>query len=198
MITQTKPNGKCYTCGNVDWWYNGRNWNCARCHPSPNPISSENTLIVVDATKTKAGETAKIQTVPLPAQDVETLRARVAAGVEKLVSGWMALKELPDPDYAIELDRLFKSVNKLRILCTELEALGYRECLWAKEPYPKLWRYGGRGCDAWPDNLFCWVCPMTIADYWNKNIDNTNKHEVKPAVKDAIVREFLRTLGGLI
>jgi hypothetical protein len=151
--------------------------------------------IQIDARGVGPGQTAPIIEVQ-SADEIEPLRARVAAGVEKLMIAWKEGLKIPkDDDYTVFCDSFFKARDKLDWLCRELMAKGFEGCLWQHEPYPAAWG-NQRGCNAWGE-MVCWVCPKKIEDYWNENMPSAGG-QVKQSHKGEKTIKFLETLGGLI
>ncbi|MFA5252941.1 MAG: hypothetical protein WC454_10205, partial [Phycisphaerae bacterium] len=174
---------------------------CVGCVFNPATLEKLSLLqIQVDARNVGPGQTAKITEVPMsPAVDeVEKLRQRVAAGVEKLVTAWQKMKTMTDEDFANAQIQFWEADKKLKGLCAQLEFMGYHDCLWTKEPYPKEWGTR-RGCSAWPGEGYCFVCSMDPHRFWDEKIAyvpsrKVNHHEDQGEQ----VIEFLKTLGGVI
>lgn len=215
MATNTitrRPGKPCFCCGSTRYWnFKGTNAvRCAACHPPAPAVDAEffevfdpqQSIITIDASRTGPGETAKIELKPIEVVDeVEKLRQRVAAGVEKLMKAWAEGKQIEnDTEFAEFTNNFFKSRDKLDALCSELMAKGYNQCLWTKPPWPELWG-ARRGCNAWPEDIYpcCWVCPMNPHQYWDEKIAPINNKPVShKSSKGDVIIEFLKTLGGLI
>ncbi|MDD4961005.1 MAG: hypothetical protein PHX07_02085 [Candidatus Marinimicrobia bacterium] len=192
MVTKTKPDKACYCCKSTEFWFNGISWNCAKCHPSPNTIPDEHKLIVIDASNVGPGQTAKIQVIDTGSR-IEILRARVAAGNQKLINAFVQIKaSLNDADYDAKMAEFRRAQHKLDALCDELRILGYNDCLYIVEGVRDI------RCNSWPDDQCCWVCPCDEL-FWENVICGRGSNKISESVKhkhDLV--EFLATLGGLI
>ena len=172
------PTDICWCCGGGAFHLNqtGTNYVCNICHPA-----------------TRGQATYRLP-VPIPTltidpkeAEMEALRKRVAIGVEKHIAAWIKINSYPSEQFTELLHSFLDSLDKLKVLCSQLEQqYDYHECLWPVEPYPQLWGTR-RGCNAWADNMFCWVCPKTIAELWA----NMEKLGMRPPSPET---EFLTTL----
>ena len=96
--------------------------------------------------------------------EVLALRDRVKAGNDKLTKAWHQILEIADKEEQFQQDeRWFKARYKLCILCSELQAKGYGECLYM-ENGKKM-----KSCLNSPDNHWCWVCPLGTP-YWEQEL----------------------------
>lgn len=121
-------------------------------------------------------------------QEREALRLRCIAGNDKLQEAWYKLKEmnLPDEVWATAMDKWHLANEKLSVLCTQLEILGYDICLYIEKGVKT--RQCLRGDHA---VLGCRVCPSKIY-YWENELmllpsggDKAPAKESKPVEKES-------------
>ncbi len=196
VTTIAKPNGKCFACESEDWWFNGRNWVCGKCHPNPNAP------VVIDARGVGSGQIAKIAAAPATSasgkvivnnnpEEIEALRKRVAAGNEKLVLALLALVEIEDMAvYDVQMKAWYSARDKLNTLYKMLRDLGYSDCLYVENGART------RKCDSWPKGRNCIVCTSDEI-YWNEVICAGHSKHISVKYGDDVI-EFLKTLGGKI
>ena len=179
MTMMQKPTKPCYICGSNDWWQRADgSWNCNRCHPNPNPGSDP-------SPQPNEGKHSP---------EVLALRDRVIKGNKKLNDAFEQFKEIArDKDrWAEGMERWHQANVKLSLLCYELKAMGYEDCLYLDAQGKKTvscLSQGGTGCR---------VCPSSIP-YWDKELMALprpwRRHtEESKDWKDQV--EFLKTLGG--
>ena len=86
--------------------------------------------------------------------EVLTLRDRVKLGNDKLFRAWLQIRELAhdQEEWPRQMDQWHEAQGKLHLLCLELKARGYKDCLYIE---------GGKKtkrCLDNPDGFFCLVC----------------------------------------
>jgi hypothetical protein len=118
---------------------------------------------------------------------VLALRDRVIKGNEKLLQAWLQIRDLPERE---EADRYLAgwdaAVEKLRALCTGLEAKGYQDCLYIENGRKT------RSCDT-SDGL-CFICP-SLHPYWEWEAGEAGKSLLSAALVAHHTRELLSTRG---
>jgi len=175
----------CPKCGAFSATSDGRTIKCTKCGnegpgvrwPDP-PGEAEVVNLEVDK-------------VPAIAPEVEALRVRVAAGNARLISAILEIRKITDTEEHINGMREWgKAVDKLRALSEQLEAMGYRDCLYLEN--------GKRthDCLDWPEGIACFVCPSGV-NYAEKELFSLNSPRAR---RDAVgaapeLIEFLNKLG---
>jgi len=132
-----KPTKPCL-CGTNDWWQRpDGGWGCSRCHPNPHPGSNLDT---------------KEKYTP----EILSLRDRVILGNKKLNDAWEQIRAMVhDTEEWSEQMKCWNQANeKLSLLCTELKALGYNDCLYLDGQ--------GRKTRKCLEGMGCRVCPSKI------------------------------------
>jgi len=170
----TKPTKPCGACGSSDWWQRpDGGWRCGRCHPKPN--SEEGGL---------APEKAH-------SLEVLTLRGRVILGNKKLNDAWEQIKGIADDkeQWAAAMDRWRQASEKLSLLCSELKARGYEDCLYRDDQGRKTVSCLGQG------GIGCRVCPSKIP-YWEQELMALPGPRVKQTEHGVEQAKFLKKLGG--
>ncbi len=160
-----KPTKPCYVCGANDWWLtpDGR-YLCGWCHPNPNPGSAPAMVVVSD----QPGESHPVPVSPARgghALEALALRDRVILGNKKLNDAWAQIEAMAHDteEWSEQVEHWHQANEKLSVLCTQLEALGYRDCLYLDgqgRKTVKCLEQGGIGCR---------VCPSKIA-YWEQEL----------------------------
>lgn len=181
MVTRilSKPAGKCLVCQQQDWWTpdGGVRWYCRHCRPDPHPAQH-----------------------PQPSDfkcsnpEVEALRARVAAGNEKLIHAFLQFQKMPDGPEADDFYKAWSAAEtKLQALAKELRK-SYVGCLYTGQEYEQEKQ---RRCNSWPEGMFCLVCGDSDL-LWESVIARAPgpRRSKTPAPEEVI--EFLKTLGGKI
>lgn len=96
-------------------------------------------------------------------EEILRLRDRVILGNEKLWIAWRKVCETISSEEYSRLAAQWDEANKkLDLLCTELKAREYTDCLYIDE-YGNRFKYCLR-------SDFCWVCP-SIIKYWDKEFE---------------------------
>ena len=148
-----KPNKPCWTCGANDWWQRpDGGWSCGRCHPNPNPGSAPEMVVVSD------------QPLYLPSRR-HFKHCIPVLGNKKLNDAWAQIEAMAHDteEWSEQVEHWHQANEKLSVLCTQLEALGYRDCLYLDgqgRKTVKCLEQGGIGCR---------VCPSKIA-YWEQEL----------------------------
>ena len=144
-----KPTKPCCICGTNDWWLTpeGR-YLCGRCHPNPNPGSNP----ALPATEGKYS------------QEVLALHDRVIQGNKKLNLAWGQICQLDrESQEQRTLGEQWDQANKkLRVLCDNLQGMGYTDCLYLDQNGKKT-----KKCLPTDDPYGCRVCPSAIP-YWRQ------------------------------
>jgi len=143
-----KPTKPCYACGLNDWWQRpDGGWNCGRCHPNPN-LGSAPTL------QPNEGKYSS---------EVLALRDRVILGNEKLNDAWWQICQIDheSQEWKDLVEQWHQANEKLSLLCIELKARGYTDCLYI-ENGKKI-----KKCLSPGDDIGCRVCPSRIP-YWEQ------------------------------
>lgn len=150
MTKVQKPTKPCYVCGSSNWWLtsDGR-YLCGRCHPNPNPGFDS----VPSSNEGKYSS------------EVLALRDRVISGNKKLNDAWEQICQVNHESQEWEdlLERWHQANERLSLLCTELQAKGYEDCLYLDSQGRKTVKcleQSGIGCR---------VCPSTYP-YWEKEL----------------------------
>lgn len=161
MMSQTsssKPNKSCYVCGSSTWWQRpDGGWLCGRCHPNPNPgpgpIPGAEML---PASQPNGGEYSS---------EVLALRDRVKLGNEKLNDAWEQIRGMAHDteEWKELLEQWHQANKKLSLLCSELKARGYTDCLYIEN------RKKTKKCLLPGDDIGCRVCPSS-RKYWEKEL----------------------------
>lgn len=97
--------------------------------------------------------------------DVLALRDRVILGNKKLNDAFEQLKKIADDkeQWAEGMERWHQANERLSLLCTELKAGGYEDCLYINE-------IGKRGMNCLEQGgIGCRVCPSRIP-YWEQEL----------------------------
>lgn len=123
-------------CGSTQFWQPvGHDWVCVACHPDPNAL--------------------------------DKLRDRVKLGNEKL---WQALQQIKEmahdsAEWSRQMDRWNQAQERLHLLCQELRARGFNNCLYmeGKERTKTCLTQGG--------GTWCQVCSSNIP-YWEGEFAN--------------------------
>ena len=97
--------------------------------------------------------------------EVLALRDRIKVGNDKLFKAWLQIRELADDkeEWSRQMDRWNEAQDKLHVLCLELKAKGYVDCLYI-ENGTKM-----RRCLDNPDGFWCQVCP-SLRPYWEEEL----------------------------
>ena len=97
--------------------------------------------------------------------EVIALRERIKVGNEKLIKAWQQLREIADrqEEWASQFERWHKANELLSALCTQLETMGYEDCLYM-ENGKKV-----KKCLEPGEIIGCRVCPSKIP-YWEKEL----------------------------
>ncbi len=101
-------------------------------------------------------------------QEREALRLRCIVGNDKLQAVWYQLKEmkLSDKVWAESMEKWQLANEKLAVICTQLEILGYDICLYIENGVKTKQCLGGER-----NILGCRVCPSKI-HYWENELMN--------------------------
>jgi hypothetical protein len=123
----------------------------------------------------------------MPAQyssEVLALRDRVIRGDKKLNDAWEQIRAISDEEERErQTDRWTQAAEKLCLLCEELKAKGYYDCLYIENGKKT------RPCDP-PDGLCCLVCPSSYP-YWKCEAGEASLAELVACR----TKELLRTDG---
>jgi len=124
------------------------------------------------------------------------LLRRVREGNLKLIKAWPQIIRNPsDAEFARLSLEFYQAKEKLEGLCRELQARGYRDCLYIENGVKT------QRCDSWPNSQMCKVCPSEI-DYFAAELfggEPPMRHNSPQKEKQGeVVMEFLKTLGGKI
>ena len=92
------------------------------------------------------------------------LRERVIKGNQKLFDAWQVICKIDheSQQWKDELEKWHQATAKLSILCSNLQGLGYWDCLYL-EGERRL-----KNCLQNPDGFFCLSCPSRYP-YWEKD-----------------------------
>lgn len=121
--------------------------------------------------------------------EVIALRDRVVNGNEKLIKAWSEILKIVDKEQCNEeIERWHQASLKLSGFCTQLESLGYRDCLYINETGKKIVKCGFA-------DIGCRVCP-SVREYWAEELFALSSPKVGPSDKGKDQMEFLKTLGG--
>jgi len=147
-----KPTTPCFTCGSSDWRLTlSGEYLCGRCHPPTSvsgPVEAESFPAVAD----RDGRSS----------EVLTLRNRVIAGNKKLNDAWEQIITMEPEEREREKDRWQEANEKLSVLCSELRAMVYEDCLYLDGQGKKKVRCLRPG-------IGCRVCPSKIP-YWEQEL----------------------------
>lgn len=91
--------------------------------------------------------------IDVKSNQVEVLRTRVLDGHSKLWKRWDYVRTIhaSDPELSRHLEIWDSACDKLKVLCDDLMALGFYECLYSRDLMPES---------------FCLVCPSRP---WSKD-----------------------------
>lgn len=122
--------------------------------------------------------------------EILALRDRVMKGNDKLNAAWEQIRQMnhSSQQWRDEMERWHQANERLSILCTELKARGYNDCLYLDETGKKT-----RGCLT--DALGCRVCPSGVP-YWEKELTALPSPRVR-RVHPSEQQDFVEKLGGL-
>ena len=95
--------------------------------------------------------------------ELESLKARIKDGNEKLNIAWQRICELDHtlPQWGEEIEKWHQANEKLSALCSELKVSGFEDCLYIEDG-KKTRRCGF-------SELGCRVCPSRRA-YWEEEL----------------------------
>lgn len=98
-------------------------------------------------------------------EEVLALKDRVINGNQKLFDAWLKIKELAgdEMEWVKQMSRWHDAGLKLQVLCTELKARGYTDCLYIINDKRT------KTCLQNPDGFWCQACPSSIP-YWDKEL----------------------------
>lgn len=93
---------------------------------------------------------------------MEELKQRVKAGDQKLNDAWKAICQIDHNSqrWSDELEKWHQANEKLSMLCMQLEALGFEDCLYIDD---------GIKTQSCLKDLSCRVCPSKIR-YWETEL----------------------------
>lgn len=125
-----------------------------------------NGKFVMEGTKKEEVKPIEVKVEPKQhSKEVLELRDRVINGNQKLFDAWLKIRELAgdEMEWVKQMNRWYDAGLKLQVLCTELKARGYTDCLYiVKDKRTK-------NCLKNPDDFWCQVCPSSIP-YWDKEL----------------------------
>ena len=149
MTIMKKPTKPCYVCGSNAWWQRpDGGWSCGQCRPNPNPEEGKATPEI----KAYSSETL-------------ALRDRVILGNKKLNDAWEQIKTMvrDTKEWSEQVEHWHQANEKLSLLCTELKARGYEDCLYRDDQGKKTLKCLEQGV------IGCRVCPSKIP-YWEQEL----------------------------
>jgi len=145
-----KPTKPCWVCGSNDWWLTpDGQYLCGRCHPNPSPGSAP-------APQSNRDEYSS---------EVLALRDRVISGNKKLNDAWEQIRGIAHDaeEWKELLEQWHQANEKLSLLCSELKARGYTDCLYIENGKKT------KKCLPPGDAIGCRVCPSS-RKYWEKEL----------------------------
>jgi hypothetical protein len=205
-----KPDKRCYVCGEIDWWWNGQNWTCGRCHPCPSPDtykepyydkpepaaapivgSSPTRQEVIIISKDPEESKLILEVTEMPLED---LRARVIHGNDKLIAYFTEVmkdaKTLDGAAFDQFIENLRQAVTKLQKIEHVLEIRGYHDCLYIENGVKT------RSClKEKKDGVVCWICPSRTR-YWDEELFGSVPQRRPPKQVSGEVIEWCKTMGG--
>ena len=175
-----KPTGKCYVCGSNDWWYRPPRettgpgaWLCNKCYPNPNPgparKKAEKSQEITENAHNVAISSRQTEKNVYSAE-VLALRKRVIVGNVKLNNAWGKICQVDSEsqEWKDLLEQWHQANERLSGLCTQLQGMGYEDCLYLDDNGEKTLsclQQGGHGCR---------VCPSKI-HYWKREFDDLGR-----------------------
>lgn len=123
--------------------------------------------------------------------EILELRARVIRGNKVLLDAWVQICELEhgSQQWKDELERWHQANEKLAILCSNLQGLGYRDCLFINDKGEK-----SLGCLT-QGGIGCRVCPSEHP-YWEKELMDLPS-PARSKAEESVQQEFVEKLGGI-
>lgn len=96
------------------------------------------------------------------------LLERIRQGNKKLGEAWVQVAKLDHStqEYKDSVDRWFQADVKLKSYCDQLEAMGFRNCLYMID--------GKKTHSCLDKNFTCWVCPSAV-EYWLMEFDDLGR-----------------------
>lgn len=174
-----KPAGKCYVCGSNDWWYRPPRetagpgaWLCNRCHPNPNPGPARKEAVKAPEVPGNARKVVQSSNPMSYSAEVLALRGRVILGNKKLNVAWDKICQVDSEsqEWKDLVEQWHQANERLSVLCTQLQGIGYEDCLYLDDNGLKTLsclQQGGPGCR---------VCPSKI-HYWEQEFDELDRGE---------------------
>ena len=121
--------------------------------------------------------------------EVLHLRDRVRLGNDKLNKAWEQIKELDhsSQEWSEKMEEWHLANERLSTLSTELQYMGYEDCLYLNEKGEKMRKcLGGLGCR---------VCPSRIS-YWERELMELPGPRGRRTGRGADQMEFVEKTGG--
>ena len=128
-----------------------------------------NGKFVMEGAEAETVKAVKPKTPIIPtkeySEEVLALRDRVIKGNQKLLDAWRKIREIAhnSEEWSAQMARWHEAQERLHILCVELKAKGYTECLYIVDGVKT------KGCLSNPDGFWCQVCPSSFR-YWEKEL----------------------------
>lgn len=96
--------------------------------------------------------------------EVLELRDRVIKGNQKLFDAWQKICKIDheSQEWKDEVERWHQATGKLSILCSNLQGMGYCDCLYLEGDKRS------KNCLQNPNGFFCLVCPSEYP-YWQED-----------------------------